>query len=316
MGGALVALGLLGECRWDEDSAYAPRRIGVYLRTDSLLWWVPEGGGPVRLPYKVRSIVPADKEMVALAWGGDTVYFFSAGALSARRSSPIAGGVLALASVAVGKSLYIYGVGSESGWLGWSPRPSAPLEETPAIPTLRGQRVVSAPSFVGIGDGKELRCMRPGEKTAFWQGTLPGPIEALWAEPPTTLAGVWRGRDTVYAFSALPQAGVVQIDTARPARYRLRVASPYLQKNFGTEYLGTLSLLWEGRLEEGGLPQVQSIAADFLGGWGYVAQRDTVWLYRLPEGVERRQPLLTGVYAREIEVVGVYRYGSAEITMR
>lgn len=316
MGGALVALGLLGGCRWDDDSAYAPRRIGVYLRTDSLLWWVPEGGGPVRLPYKVRSIVPADKEMAALSWGGDTIYFFSAGALSAQRSTPIPGGLLSLGSVAVGKSLYIYGVGAQDGWLAYSAQPSVPLKESHSVPTLRGERVVSAPSFVGIGDGAGLRCVRPGEKSAFWQGTLPGPIEALWAEPPTALAGVWRGRDTVYAFSALPQAGVVQIDTTRPARYRLRVASPYLQKNFGTEYIGTLSLLWEGRLEEGGLIQVQSIAADFFGGWGYVAQRDTVWLYRLAEGVGRRQPLLTGVSAREIEVVGVYRYGSAEITMR
>jgi hypothetical protein len=179
--------------------------------------------------------------------------------------------------------------------------------------------IASAPAFAVVAAREQLFVVeeRKNLLTAgvVWRGQLPGPVVTLWIEHPTSAAGLFRWRDSLYAFRYTHTARLLQVDTTQPASFRERATSPYLKSSFGTEYLGSVSLSMDYQLRPGAFSGVQDWAADFFGGKGYFLRRDTVWRYAL------REPSIlqaVGVFpgASEIEIVPVYLYGSAEITMR
>lgn len=143
---------------------------------------------------------------------------------------------------------------------------------------------------------------------------LPGPIYSLWIEHPTGAAGSWKENGSLVGnFSYTHSARLFYLDTA--GRTLLRQTSPYLKKSFGTEYLGSVSLAVDSTLSVGGYRPVSSFAVDFFRGEILFLRSDSLWRVSISQV---SVPTLIGAFpqAKEVEVVPVYRYGSAEITMR
>lgn len=308
----MAALGLLTSCRWDDDSAYVPQRTGLYLRVDSALYWLPEGRVPVRLPYAVLSITGTEKHLWALGTDGRTLWGFRAGSTEPQYSELLPYSVATLAGTP--QQLYAGG----PFYTG-----QASLRGKDEQPGLRWQWASSTPvsvlaagsSFTGAAGGTHLLVLLPGKVQASFSEALPGPVQHLWVETPTGLGGTFRWQDTLYTFRYEVRARLLQLDTLRPAPYRKRLYSPYLKVQFGTEYLGSLTLSMQGVLSPPGLNGVEEMDATFLEGKVFVLRQDSVVEYAL-RGPE--PPRLVGVFpgARSLTVVPVYRYGSAEITTR
>jgi len=137
----------------------------------------------------------------------------------------------------------------------------------------------------------------------------------LWVETPTSIGGTFRWRDTLYAFSYEPRARLLRLDTTQPTPYRKKLYSPYLKAQFGTEYLGTVSLSVQGVLSPLSLTGVQEAEVTFLDGKAFVLRQDSLVEYALGKA---EPPRVIGIFpgTRSLTVVPVYRYGSAEITTR
>mgnify|MGYP000038283967 CR=1 FL=1 len=308
----MAALGLLTGCRWDDDSAYAPERRGFYLRVDSALYWVPEGRTTVYLPYEVQSITGTEKHLWALSTDGHTLWGFRAGSTKPQYSELLPYSVATLASTA--QQLYACGP-SHTG--------QASLRGKGDQPGLRWQWASSMPvsvlaagsSFTGAAGENRLLVLLPGEAQASFSEVLPGPVQHLWVETPTGLGGTFRWKDTLYSFRYEPQARLLRLDTTQPTPYRKKLYSPYLKAQFGTEYLGTVSLSVQGVLFPLSLTRVEEVEVSFFDGKAFVLRQDSLLEYALTKA---DPPRLIGVFpsARTIAVVPVYRYGSAEITTR
>ncbi len=312
MGGALAALGLLTRCQWDDDSAYAPQRIGLYLRVDSALYWLPEGGSALRLPYAVRALAGTEKHLWALGTDGRTLWSFPAGSLEPNRSELLPYAVTTLASTA--QELYAGGPShiGQASLRGKSHHPELRWKWAPSPPV---SALAAGSSFIGAAGDNRLLVLLPGEAQASFSATLSGPIDRLWVETPTALGGTFRGRDTLYPFRYEVRARWLQLDTTQPASYRKRLYSPYLQAQFGTEYLGVVSLSARGELSPLGLAGVTEVEATFLDGKAFVLRQDSVLEYDL-HGARPARLIGTFPGAQRLEVVPVFRYGSAEITTR
>ncbi len=308
----MAALGLLTSCRWDDDSAYAPERKGFYLRVDSALYWVPEGGATVYLPYEVQAIAGTEKHLWALSREGHTLWVFAAGSTKPQSSYPVDYPVTTLTSTP--QELYVGGpshIGrgnlrgkSSSPELRWQWAPSGPVSA-----------LTPGSAFVGAAAGPQLLTLLPGEVQPSFAVELPGPIQHLWVETPTGLGGTFRWRDTLYAFSYEPRARLLRLDTTQPTPYRKKLYSPYLKAQFGTEYLGTISLSAQGGLFPLNLTGVQEVEVSFFDGKAFILRQDSLLEYALAKA---EPPRLIGIFpgARSLAVVPVYRYGSAEITTR
>lgn len=310
LGGALVALGLLTRCGWDEDTRFFPRYVGAYLRTDSLLWWLPDSGLPIRLPVEVRSITGSPWGLIALSKGGQSVYRFTGSEPS--QSIPLNDSCLQVSTFWEGEVLCVACVS------GLRVARSSHRTFTPKWETLYHpggySRVVAARSFILAGGGRNVVAYEPQRFARVAELTLPAPVEALWIEHPTGGGGRWADSAAFGGnFTYLHGARRFRYDSLERVLYRQ--TSPYLKKDLGTEYTGAVTLSADSILTPGAQEGVWSFAVDFLSGTVTFLRRDTVWRYKLSAPQE-----LTFVghfpQTREIEVVPVYRYGSAEVTMR
>ncbi|MCS7189834.1 MAG: hypothetical protein RMJ66_08160 [Bacteroidia bacterium] len=307
------------QCKgWDEDAIYYPRRIGVYLRVDTLVWWLPEGGSPILLPYHMRTISVAGEWLAGVNAQGDSVYLFKAGGLLPYERFTLPCKINAMGCLSRGKSAYLYGGGANVIWQGkfeskknsweWSQHSQRIWD------TITG--VVVSPAFVGVGSASLLRVYQPGERMPFHEVRLPGRLKVLWVGSPSEVGGIVEIGDMPYNFSYDVFARFLEVDTLQRARYHFCQYSPYFHPSFGVEYIGLVRLSAEGLLTPGGFTNVRSFSADFLGGRVFFLRGDSVWEASLTTPTVPPHFHLSYSGAEEIEVVAVYRYGSAEFTMR
>jgi hypothetical protein len=307
LGSALATLGLLGSCRWDNDDIYHLARIGTYLRADSILYYLPAGGSPI--PLQTCLSMKADGHQVAvLSTDKQTLSYYTPGSMAPTQHSslPFPG-----QTVAAKPDMKGFFIGGPQGlWATTSEERLTELTKTPALSLLPSTGFV-----LQLVSATHLMAAHPQKPSlTLAELRLPGPLINWWAEPPLGAAGIFFYRDTLYRFSYRADARHFAIDTISPTAQYYAAASPYLVKRTGTEYTGTVTLSVQRTLSPLGLAQVQAFAVDFLGGWLYCVQRDTLWEYALPQGASR--PLIAPLSAYTLEVCGVYRYGRANITTR
>lgn len=310
LGGALAALGLLTQCSLDEDIRFFPRYAGTYLRTDSLLWWLPDSGVPIRLPVSVRSITGSPWGLIALAADGQVIYHITG-------SEPVQSIPLNESCTQVRtfweSSILCLACTSGLRLARSSNRAFRPGWET--IPQPGGiTHVAAAPSFILASGERVVQAYEPQRFARVADLSLPGPVEALWIEHPTGGAGRWGDTITQQgSFSYLHSARRFSYDPAQ--RALRRQTSPYLKRDLGTEYTGAVTLSMDSVLTPGGHAKVRSYAVDFLSGTVTFLRSDTVWRYAVSEP---QRLTFIGHFpgTKEIEAVAVYRYGSAEVTTR
>ncbi|MCX7606313.1 MAG: hypothetical protein N2170_03470 [Bacteroidia bacterium] len=315
MGGTLAALGFLSQCGWDEDTKYAPQYRGTYLQIDSLVWWLDQEERPFLLPFRVRTICGAGRWLLALSTTGDSLYYVSAGAFFPEKSYSLPQPATALAVSLDPYRIYLLspssiGMGSSKQshlpdkvqWM-WKPSPQ------------RFQHIAVAPSFLIAAGDRHIAAFRLEDLTSLFEGEVPGPVHHLWIDYPTEAVGTWQKQDTLWTFRYRHTARYLKVDTLQPSPYKESASSPYVRQNFGTEYVGNLSLTQEGLLLPGSHSKVQSFAADFMGGKGFFLRNDTIWRYHLSP-ISPPQFVLRQAGAQAIRAVPVYRYGSTEFTMR
>gem|GEM_PF-1847412 len=313
MGGALAALGILTGCGWDEDTAFSPQYLGSYLRIDSSLWWVSADTTLVQLPYSVRSITSSPWGMMALALHGQTLYLFQGKQLHPSQTINLNETCSQVRSfwekdrlcLACASGLRIARSQSKSTFV--------PQWET--IAHAGGYTHVAVGSaFILAASQTQVCAYEPQRFAQVASIQLPGPIYSLWIEHPTGAAGSWKENGSLVGnFSYTHSARLFYLDTA--GRTLLRQTSPYLKKSFGTEYLGSVSLAVDSTLSVGGYRPVSSFAVDFFRGEILFLRSDSLWRVSISQV---SVPTLIGAFpqAKEVEVVPVYRYGSAEVTMR
>ncbi|MCX8113371.1 MAG: hypothetical protein N3E49_09330 [Bacteroidia bacterium] len=310
MGSALAALGLLTRCGWDDDSSFFPDKLGSYLRVDTQLLWIAETEAATLLPVSVRSICSSPWGMVSLSANGETLYIFEGtrpktvlnlGEPCSQVQSFFEKPALCLACPS---GIRIARSPAHSFSPTWET-----LSETQGF-----TMVAAASSFIVASDGVRLAAYEPQRFAKVAATALPGPLINLWIEHPTDASGTWRspsGQEGSFRYRHF--ARLFTYDTT--SRERLKLNSPYLKRSLGTEYLGTVEITLDSILLPGGHSPVKSASADFLNGDIYFLRRDTVWRYniRAPAALS-----LIGIFrgAQEIEGVSLYRYGSAEVTMR
>ncbi|MCX7764518.1 MAG: hypothetical protein N2253_06480 [Bacteroidia bacterium] len=312
VGGALAAVGLLTRCGWDTDTPFFPEKIGVYLRVDTHLYWLPEGGLPIYIHVPVRSISATPWGLAALSGNGQVLYLFQGGQRGPSLSIPLEEscgqvqaffekGVLCLACPS---GLRI----AQSPEKAFSPRWRvffAPGGYT---------HVAAASSFIVAGGPQRVAAYEGQRFAEVGEMRLSGRLQKVWIEHPGGASGIWidsTGRRNI--FSYLHNARLFRWDSTTSVW--LRQTSPYLKRSVGTEYLGSVALSVDSVLSPGGYGSVGSFSVDFVRGEIYFLRRDSVWRYQIEGSSEAK---LIGVFsgAKEIEIVPIYRYGSAEVTIR
>lgn len=317
MGGPLAALGLLSSCgSLDEDSAYYPRRQGIYAQVDTSLWWIGEEQAPVQAALPVRSLAAAERWAAALSANEPLVYLLRPGQLRPAYALALSEQGTCLAARVEKKTLILY-VGTSSGLLvGEMPaeEPTAPTRWHLHSTQAPVHAIAVAPSFAVAAAGRQLLVLDAAHRR-IQTLDLPGPILKLWIEHPTGAAGTWQGRDTVYSFSYLYPARQLSVETTQPSVYRARLTSPYVQRNFGIEYTGAVQLTVAGLLNPGGHAAVESFSVDFLGGEVFFLRRDSLWSYLT---TTPSRTILRSIFAgaRVVETLPVYSYGSTEVTTK
>lgn len=313
MGGALAALGLLGGCGWDEDGKYFPRRIGLYLRAGQELWWIPEEGQPIQLPYQVRSLSATPWGAAVLEANRDTLYIFAEGGLQPTYTLALGEKCYQVRGFFEGLALCL---SCESGVRVAYSKATSFTPQWHWIPHTTGLTQIAVGNSFLIAAGKrEVRAYEPQRLGEVARWDIPGELDTLWVEHPIGAGGRWRtasGRP--YFFSYLHSARLFKQETTALS-ILFRQTSPYLKRSVGPEYIGAVSLTLDSVLQPNGHTSVRSFFTDFFSGRVVFLRRDTVWEASLKEPVPLR---LLGRFtgAGEIEAVFIYRYGSAVVAIR
>lgn len=300
-------------CGWDDDTAFAPQYVGAYLRIDSSLWWLAADSTFMRLPHAVRSITGSPWGMVALSSDGQTLYLFQGNQLQPSQTINLNETCSQVRSfwekdrlcLACASGLRIAHSSAKSTFV--------PQWET--IAHSGGfSHVAVGNAFILAASQTQVCAYEPQRFAQVASIELPGSVYALWIEHPTGAAGLWKGSGSlVGSLSYAHSARKFALDTA--ARALFRQTSPYLKKSFGTEYLGSVSLALDSTLSVGGYRPVSGFAVDFFRGEIVFLRSDSLWRISISQP---SMPALVGAFpqAKDIELVPVYRYGSAEVTMR
>lgn len=313
MGGALVTLGLLGGCGWDDDSSYFPRRVGFYLRAGQHFWWVPDDGQATLLPFQIRSLSSTPWGAAALDAQGETLYIFSGGKNQPTQTISLGEKCFQVRGFFERPALCL---SCESGIRLALSRESSFSPQWERLPNTAGlTQLAAANSFLIAGSKNLVKVFEPQGflEVATW--SIPGYLDTLWIEHPTGAGGRWHTfGGTPSRFSYLHPARLFTQDTTE-IHVLFRQTSPYLKRTVGTEYLGEASLLRDSSLYPGGHVQVRSFSTDFLSGKVLFLRRDSVWEYAVGSQSDLR---FVGRFggATEIEAAFVYRYGSTEATIR
>lgn len=312
MGGALAALGLLTQCGWDTDTEYFPRRLGIYLRVNHHLWWLPDSGSAIAISLPVRSIASSPWGLLALSENGQILYRFEAGGLFPAQTITLPE---ACYNVRTFYEKLAVCLGCASGLRvahGTQKRFAVRWEHRSSSFPLTHLAVASA--FAIGGGEKYVVVYEPQSFAQVAELLLPGSLQALWIEYPGGAAGTYL--DSVGGLRGFSYGARERLFfTDQRVSARLRATSPYLTSSLGTEYRGAVTLSLDSVLTPGGWRRVKSFGVDFAQGEVFFLREDTVWRYSLkdPQRVQ-----FVGVYpgGQEIEVVPIYRYGSIEVTMR
>jgi hypothetical protein len=272
------------------------------------LYFLPAETGSLIPLQKARTLASDGQNITALSWEGTSLSYYTPGSTSPNKVLSLPAPCQALAPIPEAAGFLL---GGPAGL--WAVSPDHRLKALDTTPTLS---LLAHTSFILSQTSPTTLLARTAQPPhlPLTRTALPAPIQTWWVENPTSSAGTFRYRDTLYAFTYQSSCRLFDIDTIRPVSFLGKAASPYLAARWGTEYLGTLTLSSQGILAPLNLSRVQSFAVDFLGGHLYYVRSDTLWESNLHTGATqlRAAPLP----AAKLKVIGIYSQGRAKITSR
>ncbi|MDW8015148.1 MAG: hypothetical protein RMK19_03970 [Bacteroidia bacterium] len=305
-------MGLLSACGWDEDEEYIPTYTGTYIRVGDALYWRSSAGEVVRLSLAVRSIASTPWGLAALSADGQTLYLFEAGKLEPKQRFDLGEACSRVTAffekptlcLACPKGIRLGRSSEKSFNPRWESLPQSGLFS----------HIATASSFIIAAGGGKVAVYEPQRFAQVAAASFSGTPVGLWIEHPTSAALSWRDETgTLRILSYFHPGRLFTYDSI--GKYISRQTSPYLKPAIGTEYRGSISLMSDSVLLPGGHRHVSGFTADFLRGEVFFLRKDTVWRYQvtLPSSLGQ-----VGIFSvsGEMEGVWVYRYGSAEVTIR
>jgi len=267
----------------------------------------PDSGSPLPL-QKARTIAADGQSLATLSWDGTTLSYYTPGNTTPTKIISLPAPCLTLAPRPEAAG-FLTG-GPDGLWEVSSNYRIRLIDDTPTL-----QLLANASFVLSQTTPTTLAAHTPASPHLILTSTsVPGPLQTWWMESPNSAAGTFRYQDTFYAFTYQSAGRLFTIDTSRPAPSREKAASPYLTHRWGTEYIGTLTLLPEGTLTPLNLSAIQCFAVDFLGGYLYYVRQDTLWERNLHTGATH--PRATSFRAGRMKVTGAYAQGRASVTTR